>query len=258
MPELALYAALEGVIPRFDVLVMDEEQDVLNADTLEVLSELLEHGAEYGRWWRFLDSNNQASLYGKLDDTVFDQLRGVVHSQFLTVNSRNTREIAYHTTLMAQPKLASHGRVGGRPVEFVSFSSGKSLFGKLDDILVQPMKQGVSDGRVTVLLARVSRPADESKFRELGVSPVRNESFDHIGARSAPTSAVVSRFKRLENGVIVLVGVENVDEDWWWAVCYVGMSRARTRLYVILSANCEGIRKQRWEAQLESAYEGKS
>ena len=87
------------------------------------------------------------------------------------------------------------------------------------------MKQGVSDGRVTVLLARVSSPADESKCRELGV--------------------------------IVLVGVENVDEDWWRAVCYVGMSRARTHLYVILSANCEGIRKQRWEAQLESAYEGK-
>ena len=106
--------------------VMDEEQDVLNADTLEVLSELLEHGVEYGRWWRFLDSNNQTSLYGKLDDTVFEKLRGVAHSQFLAVNSRNTREITYHPTLMAQPKLASHGRVDGRPVEFVSFSSGKS------------------------------------------------------------------------------------------------------------------------------------
>ncbi len=254
MPELALYAALEEVIPRFDVLVIDDAQDVLNVNTIEVLSELLEHG----RWWLFLDSNNQASLYGKLDDKVFDQLRDVARSQSLTVNCWNTREIAYHTTLMAQPKLASHGRVDGPPVEFVSFSSGKSPFGKLGGILVQLMKQGVSGGRVTVLLARVPSPADESKLRELSVFSVRNESIDHIGAGSARTWAVASGFKGLESDVIVLVGVEDVDEDWWRAVCHLGMSRVRTCLYVILSADCERIRRQRLEAQLESAYKGKS
>ena len=37
MPELALYAAMEEVMPRFDRVVADEAQDVLTPDTLEGL-----------------------------------------------------------------------------------------------------------------------------------------------------------------------------------------------------------------------------
>ena len=126
IPEFAYYAALEEVIARFDYLIVDEAQDVLTNDTLEVMSEFLERGVAGGRWLMFFDSNNQASVYGRLDVTLFDRMKDLARTQFLTVNCRNTRQIAYHTNLMAQPKLAVHGRVDGPPVNFVSFSSGKN------------------------------------------------------------------------------------------------------------------------------------
>ena len=258
IPEFAHYAALEDIIPPFDFLVIDEAQDVLTMSTLEVLSELLKLGLKDGRWIMFLDSNNQASVYGRLDAVALDRVRVFSRSQLLTVNCRNTREIALHTTLMARPRLTSSGRVDGPPVEFISYSGSKTPLGKLGDLIHQIRAQGISDGRITVLLTRVPDSKEEAKLEELGLVALQRDSVDGIGHTVAPTWAIVSGFKGLENDVIILVGVEDIDDDWWRAVCYVGMSRARTRLYVILAADCELVRKKRWKAHLESMFEGGS
>lgn len=258
MPELAFYATTEEVIPRFDALVVDEAQDVLTSDALEVLSDLLKDGLDDGRWWLFLDSNNQASVYGKFDQAIFDRLRTHARAQYLTVNCRNTKEIAYHTTLMAQPKLVTTARVEGPPVEFISFSRKKSPFDKLVHILHDLEKHGVPGNRITVLLARTPDERALSTLARLGIISTKDHSVEPGESKVAPTWAVVSGFKGLENDVIILVGVEDVVDDWWRAICYVGMSRARSQLYVLLSAECEEIRKQRWEAQLQQTCQEQS
>lgn len=258
MPELALYAAMEDVTPRFDVLVVDEAQDVLTSDVLEVLSALLKQGVDNGRWWLFLDSNNQASVYGKFDQAVFDRLRNSARQQYLTVNCRNTKEIAYQTALIAEPKLTAAARIDGPPVEFVSFSRDKSPIDKLEEILPELKKDGIRRDRITVLLTHAPDERAKSKLTRLGLVSSRERSTDAEDAGTAPMWAVVSGFKGLENDVIILVGVDDVVDDWWRSICYVGMSRARTRLCVVLSSECEEIRKQRWKVQLEQACHGQS
>ena len=250
IPEYALFAAMEEVFPRFDLLVVDEAQDVLTPSAIEVLSEIVTGGMEGGQWMMLLDSNNQASIYNRLDGELFERMRALARSQFLTVNCRNTREVAHHTNLMAQPSIAGKGRVDGPPVEFVSFASGKDPLGKLNQMLAQLKKEGIPGGRITVLLARAPDERDQSRLTSLGLEPLRQDNFSNFSNGSATMWAVVSGFKGLENDVIVLVGIEDVDNEWWQAVCYVGMSRARTRLYVLLTKECEMIRKQRWEAHL--------
>ncbi|MEE8045202.1 MAG: hypothetical protein V3T49_00025, partial [Dehalococcoidia bacterium] len=245
----------EEVIPRFDLLVVDEAQDVLTSSTVEVLSEIVNGGIEGGQWLMLLDSNNQATIYNRFDSVLFERLRTFARSQFLTVNCRNTREVAHHTNLMAQPSVAGQGRVDGLPVEFISFASGKDPLGKLNEVLAQLKKAGIPGGRITVLLARAPEQRDQSRLSSLGLEPLRQDNISHFGTGSVTMWAVVSGFKGLENDVIVLVGIEDVDSEWWKAVCYVGMSRARTRLYVLLTKECEQIRKQRWEAHLESVIE---
>ena len=96
MPEFAFFATMEDVVRRFDVLVVDEAQDVLTSEAMDVLSELITGGFQKGRWRLFLDSNNQASLYGKFDRDLFESLRNIARSQFLTVNCRNRKRL--HTT----------------------------------------------------------------------------------------------------------------------------------------------------------------
>lgn len=48
------------------------------------------------------------------------------------------------------------------------------------------------------------------------------------------TQSTVSGFKGLENVVILVVGFTDIESDWPRGLAYVGMSRARTRLHVII------------------------
>ena len=50
----------------------------------------------------------------------------------------------------------------------------------------------------------------------------------------------------------------DVETDWHRGVAYVGMSRARTRLHVIIHEDCDGKRREReveWEAKGEGDVE---
>lgn len=47
---------------------------------------------------------------------------------------------------------------------------------------------------------------------------------------------------------MVLVGVDKLEKDWFRGAIYVEMPRARTRLYVVLTHECETERVRRVEA----------
>ena len=255
VPEYAGLAVLEDVVDPFDLLIIDEGQDLVATRNLDVIDGALKGGLRSGSWLVFLDSNNQSSIYDKVEKTALDSLRAMGRSQFLTINCRNTQEVAQHTNILAQPRVPSVGRISGPPVEFVSFDAGKDPFDRLSGILKTLEGEGVRPGRVSVLLARSPSQEQLELLHNLGVEPVTVENAASISDGPIATWAVVSGFKGLENDVVLLVGVEDIDGDWWRAVCYVGMSRARSRLYVFLTGECERVRQRRWESYLEDEFE---
>jgi hypothetical protein len=156
---------------------------------------------------------------------------------------------------MAQPRFPSRGRVSGPPVEFVSYREEKGPLGKLGPILSSLKKEGINPGRISVLLAKTPTDEEQATLDSLGVVPITSRTIGELGSYSKVTYAIVSGFKGLENDVIILIGIENIDGDWWRGVSYVGMSRACTRLFVVLTDKCENIRRSRWEEYLESRFE---
>ena len=96
-----------------------------------------------------------------------------------------------------------------------------------------------------VLLTRVTDATAESTLAGLGITSLRDRGKDPQSAVAGARWSTVSGFKLLESDVIILVGVENIIDAWWRAICYVGMTRARSRLYVLLSSECEEIRRLR-------------
>ena len=66
------------------------------------------------------------------------------------------------------------------------------------------------------------------------------------------TWSTASGFKGLENDAVILVGIKDLEKEWSRGVVYVGMSRARTRLYVILTADCDAERRERERALAET------
>ena len=94
--------ALEELGTPFDVLVMDEAQDLCKQCVLDVLNLTIPGGLAGGRWAIFGDFTRQA-LYGSREEPVAALSRYSEHfvRARLTLNCRNTRRIAEETTLLA-------------------------------------------------------------------------------------------------------------------------------------------------------------
>ena len=94
--------ALEELGAPYDVVVMDEAQDLCNQQILDVLNLAMPGGLAGGRWAIFGDFTRQA-LYGGTEDPVAALSRYCDHfvRANLTLNCRNTRRIAEETTLVA-------------------------------------------------------------------------------------------------------------------------------------------------------------
>ncbi len=92
--ESAALTARRLAIERFDALIVDEGQDLLDLATLDRLDAVLANGLDRGHWCFFHDINNQAGLFGPSDPDALILLEssGPVRVQLKT-NCRNTRQI---------------------------------------------------------------------------------------------------------------------------------------------------------------------
>ena len=235
-PEYAGLAAMEEGVERFETLVIDEGQDFLSRWLLSVLDGVLVGGIANGRWRVFCDVNNQGAVYGRYEQTAFDEVLRLGHSMVLPLNRRNTKEIARETTMLAVPRVPSVGVATGIPVEYAWYDEPADQPKRLKNLLYRLYESGVRAGRITVLTTRSLGNSCLPAVTDPVLEPVTEQNvYDVIsGTHGSTTFSTVSAFKGLENDYIVLVDVENLDGDWWRSVIYVAMSRARAGLSVLV------------------------
>jgi hypothetical protein len=91
---------------QYDVLIVDEAQDLMGFEHLDVLGQVVEGGLEQGRWRFFLDSNNQTNLYPDFDADALEFLHSYSPVLLrLTRNCRNTEEVVLQTKLVTRADL---------------------------------------------------------------------------------------------------------------------------------------------------------
>ena len=114
--------------------------------------------------------------------------------------------------------------------------------------------------RISTLLLETPPPDEEKHLERMALRRLSEDDVPHLGSASLQTItwSIVSGFKGLENDVIILAALTDIETDWHRGVAYVGMSRARTRLHVIIHEDCDGKRREReveWEARGKSNVE---
>ena len=253
LPEYAEVAASDSGEGLFDAIVMDEAQDLLTTRNLNALHEMLHGGLEEGRWFAFLDSQDQAVVYANTEEAALDRLRQHSVTQTLAINCRNTQPIARQTALLSGSKRRSKARVGGPPVEFIPYREKTGWGGDLERVINDIRREGVSPGQVSVLLARKPDEKEAKVLKRLSVQQLTEDTVSALGTSDLEqiTWSTASGFKGLENDAVIVVGVKGVEKAWSRGVVYVGMSRARTRLYVILTDECDEERQRRLRARQE-------
>jgi hypothetical protein len=253
--------ALEALNSRFDVIVMDEAQDLLYASVLDLLDSWVEGGLREGRWAFFGDFHRQAIFGGRTTGEAHEQLIGrqAFHARAsLKQNCRNTRRIGEETAILSGFESPPYrmGQVDGAPVDYIEYSDEKSQAEALDSVLKRLCAEPDIAPEDIIVLSRyrieqsiVGRVPDSASYE---IRPVDA----NVSRHRVPTIrfATVQAFKGMESKVVVLCDIERIEGDDDRSLLYVAMSRARSLLTVLLHVRTKAAVKDAFKRRLSDLW----
>ncbi len=239
-PELASEALCEKQHAGWDVLVVDEAQDLLTPEHLDVFDLLLREGMSRGRWHLFLDPRQ--NIYGEdVQSTVADRLEVCAPAfEDLFENCRNTRQVAVQTSIVSGIDLPVTGAPDGPDTVLHYYETEEegvrlleTLVGQLVEAQVRPDAIAVLSTRrlENSLLAGRPRVAGYRLFAADGRAQQRKGDL---------LFSTMHAFKGLERQAVLAIDMAEIGEHQWSMLHYTGLSRARVLLHVFLPASAKG------------------
>ena len=255
-----------------DTLIVDEAQDLTADNTLAMLNGLLVGGMDGGGLAIFGDFHRQAIyLPGENGDPIDDGTGADSNAAAveilrscspgimlvpLSVNCRNTRQIGEETALLSGFESLPYqlGKVSGLSVDYRYFDTKKNEREKLEAVLVKLNQDGVPGSDIVVL---GMRRFDASAAAEVELNCVSWRVVD--GRNDDPGDDripyyTIHAFKGLESPVVVITGITDIASTGGRSLLYVGMSRAKSHLAVILSRKTSSDVQERIRQKLSAGW----
>ena len=240
---------------RFDVLIVDEAQDLMNLDALVKLDANLKGGIKDGEWMIFHDSNNQSGLLGEFDPDALSLLESLGAIIRLPENCRNTHEIVTQTKLVTGADLGSKVEGHGPKVIWAPYDNVREEADALTRFLERLEADDLELDLITLLtFGRIEdsclselRPPWSDRIVEIDTQTMEGLPPNKIGFCS------VADFKGLENQFVALLDVNRVDPDSGdLTKLYIGMSRPRVQLWIGIHRPAESALREVSARNLES------
>ena len=231
-------AAKRACIEKFDALIVDEGQDILNMDALAQLDSCLHGGIAEGRWCFFHDVNNQSGLCGSYIPDAYEYLESICPVRIpLRTNCRNSLPILERIQSDLGADVGNPG-VGDGPAVRESCAANANravqvLEKELHDLV---NGEGFNSGDIIILSPLPFAQSWTSSLSENmrdSISVLDDASPRHMNRHSIGF-AQIGDFKGLESEVVVLVDMPRPGRsEPLRSLHYVGMSRARALLSMI-------------------------
>lgn len=215
-----------------DMLIVDEAQDLMQDSYLDVFDGLLDGGLHNGSWRLFVDpvQNIFDVMHAPGARRVMDHRPADFR---LTVNCRNTQQIAVQTSLLAEVELAPILRVEGDQCEVIWYRDEADMRRQLVRYLNRLLSGGIGPGDIVVLGPR--RLENSSIYNDLDNLPYPILDIEsQPGDTPSIAYSTIAGFKGLEADVVVLIDVQDILSDQTRSQLYVATSRARALLGVFL------------------------
>jgi hypothetical protein len=239
--DLMLQAADSPQWKTYDYLIVDEGQDLMNSVFGSVLELVLEGGLKKGRWMICVDPR-QSIFEDNFDAAYLDEVSSYGEETPLIENCRNTREIhAYVCGLSQLPAVETAVTAGPSPTirYYADRKEFRDLLKKsLNNAIRDFREAGLDESGILVLFA-TKEPylSDLDEIQEKLLAQV----VAYEDARSGcVTWSTVQGFKGLEAKMVILVGIQSLDENLSRKLLYVGGSRAQAALTMLLSEDSQG------------------
>jgi superfamily I DNA/RNA helicase len=234
LPDLAIEALLEsGARPRFDVLVVDEAQDLLRDKYLDFLDLICEGGLSGGQWILFGDFERQALYESDVSLNTFRGRQPEVPMFSLRTNCRNTPRVASWVTMLAglSPPYTHVRRPDeGLPPRTRYYRDDADQQAELVRLLDFLYAEGFEGQDIVLLSSSLHGAASR-----LASPPWRDrlKPFTAASASGHVRYATVQAFKGLEAPVVVLTDVDEIQGERAQALFYTAATRPTERLYVL-------------------------
>lgn len=197
---------------QWDVVLIDEAQDLMNDAAMDRLEGVVAGGRAAGRWRMFLDPNNQAHVDGQFDSDVYELVSSEAIPFDLNQNVRNTRAIVHVVQEYLGADVGDPAIVHGERIEW----------------------HWLDDDANTDAAARIARQMIEAGAQRSSIWIIS------VVATSTPTRTADGilvtnpRFaKGLEAEHVVVCDLPEEFDDAGVSALYVAVTRARVSLHVV-------------------------
>ena len=233
---------------QYDRIVLDEGQDLMNMTAYLCINEILKKGWENGKWTLYYDPNQ--NIFGENAEfrEVWEALKNSSFIYPLTVNCRNTKQIAqgnYAVTHIYKPKYM---RAEGEDIVYKTFSSKKKEAEDVFNSIRRLRTEGIKKKDIVILsYYRIDNP--ESCLYNVkipdDIGTIRiNQTADFAECKHI-RFYTIQAFKGLEAKAVIMIDIDSFSDENKRLLNYVGMSRARTYLEFFYDNDLYQERQQR-------------
>jgi superfamily I DNA/RNA helicase len=219
----------------YDFLAVDEGQDLMTQSFVDVLGLLLKGSMESGDWLVCYDPQ-QAIYMANYEKEVLDRLVSIGVPLNLTKNCRNTRNVAAYVSGLSGTEAGSLVNIDGPKVEIEYYEDLKELLRRLKSIvnrsITELLDAGLNVSDVVILSPRTD--VLESLAETSGLFVRSMQKYSVTPDPQLICWSTLHSFKGLEAPEIILVGFDSIKSDMEKLQLYVGGSRARSRLCLLL------------------------
>ena len=239
---------LHQKIPEYDLLIIDEGQDLLCENYFNCLNALIKGGFQEGYWSIYYDPNqNIFNSQGQLSN-ILATLRDRAHAMSWTLrtNCRNTKEIVNANILLTN--IANQGRpkVSGPQVQYVSYASKLDEGVKINTI-IRSLRESGFIGSDFIILSKYSLENSRNGLRQIELDKVlgtiKTTGQLWKAKKNEIRFSTVSAFKGLETKIVIMIDVDRLMDDDVRLLNYVAVSRACAMLYVLYDQQVEQERQ---------------
>lgn len=221
---------------KFDLLIIDESQDLMTESYLDVFDSMLKGGLSKGKWVLFGDFSNQL-IYNNNPNKVLDILSGkssFVKVPPLKMNCRNSKKIVFYNqaTTGCEKQLSPEGMVDGEKVEHY-FPVKSRQIEKVVEIITSLLSKGVPESKISLLTCK-----SYTNSQLLQNDEVNN------WVKQGLVFSTIHSYKGLENSFVIATEFEELESDHSTSLLYVAISRAKLKFHLVLDKGLENTFNQ--------------
>ena len=231
----ARLACRRAGLGRFDAVIVDEGQDLLDPGSVDILDSVLDSGLAQGRWAWFQDLNQ--SFFPAIDRDMVERLMEADPVRIpLRNNCRNTRVILECVQSSTGADLGVTGAGEGPAVRKHYAANQRDSARLLGSEIVRLVDgTGLAPGRLTIV-SPLEMP--DSSVGAMSANSLRRiRPLDEFSMRSVRLDKVgfaqIDDFKGLENDAVIVCDLPEPSRRSHSTLHYVAMSRPRAILSVI-------------------------